>query len=578
VARFLAASGALDTAGFNAADSIPGGPGALIQGNGQTSGGCPDGYDGASVQIQPAGVSQDIVVAGTQTVPPAIGGDPELHQPVAMRFTSAGALDATFAGGIVFMPMPASVADAGASAVAVQLDATAPAPTATAVVIAGWGYTSATSTAARVVVARFQLSGQVDPNFGNSGTPGVGTYVCGQLQAECGTAVATLNDTRIDVAGSYAQGGGYYMAVQQVDDAAVSVGAAPTVTVTVTGAGGSLAALFPVTLNAPSTVPVTVQYQTADGSAHAPADYTASSGSVTIPAGSTTGVITVPVNNGPNHAGADQSFSLALTGPVADVEVVGAPATVLLHHIGYRLVSADGGIFAFNAPFYGSEGGRQLGAPIVGIASDPATVGYWEVGADGGVFAFNAPFFGSEGGAVLNRPIVGLVPTPDDHGYWEVGSDGGIFAFGDAGFHGSEGGKPLNAPVVALDVTPSGQGYWMVAADGGIFAFGDAGFFGSMGGHSLNRGVVDMAPTPTGLGYWEVAADGGIFAFGDAAFHGSEGGQALNQPIVGIAPDPATGGYWMVAADGGIFAFDAPFLGSMGGQPLNAPIVGMAEA
>jgi len=32
---------------------------------------------------------------------------------------------------------------------------------------------------------------------------------------------------------------------------------------------------------------------------------------------------------------------------------------------------------------------------IVGIATDLATGGYWLVGADGGVFAFNAPFYGS---------------------------------------------------------------------------------------------------------------------------------------------------------------------------------------
>ena len=29
------------------------------------------------------------------------------------------------------------------------------------------------------------------------------------------------------------------------------------------------------------------------------------------------------------------------------------------------------------------------------MSTDPATDGYWLVGADGGIFAFNAPFYGA---------------------------------------------------------------------------------------------------------------------------------------------------------------------------------------
>jgi len=63
---------------------------------------------------------------------------------------------------------------------------------------------------------------------------------------------------------------------------------------------------------------------------------------------------------------------------------------------GYWLVASDGGVFAFgNAHFYGSEGGKRLTKPIVGMAADPMTGGYWLVASDGGVFSFNAPFAGS---------------------------------------------------------------------------------------------------------------------------------------------------------------------------------------
>ncbi len=36
---------------------------------------------------------------------------------------------------------------------------------------------------------------------------------------------------------------------------------------------------------------------------------------------------------------------------------------------GYRFVASDGGIFGFNAKFYGSMGAKHLNAPIVGMAT-----------------------------------------------------------------------------------------------------------------------------------------------------------------------------------------------------------------
>jgi hypothetical protein len=77
------------------------------------------------------------------------------------------------------------------------------------------------------------------------------------------------------------------------------------------------------------------------------------------------------------------------------------------------------------------------------------------VAAAGGIFSFDAPFYGSTGGITLNQPIVGMQPTPDGHGYWLVAADGGVFSFGDARFLGSTGGIHLNKPVVGM----SGD-YW----------------------------------------------------------------------------------------------------------------------
>ncbi|HUP70499.1 MAG TPA: IPT/TIG domain-containing protein, partial [Acidimicrobiales bacterium] len=126
---------------------------------------------------------------------------------------------------------------------------------------------------------------------------------------------------------------------------------------------------------------------------------------------------------------------------------------------GYRLVAADGGIFAFgDARFLGSTGAIRLNRPIVGMAAVRARqgtapiAGYRLVAEDGGVFAFGAPFLGSTGAVSLNRPIVGMTASgsASGDGYRLVGADGGIFAFGNTAFLGSTGSLRLNSPVVGM--------------------------------------------------------------------------------------------------------------------------------
>jgi hypothetical protein len=44
--------------------------------------------------------------------------------------------------------------------------------------------------------------------------------------------------------------------------------------------------------------------------------------------------------------------------------------------------------------------------------------GYWLVGSDGGIFSFgDAQFYGSEGGRSLNAPVVGMEVSADDSSY-----------------------------------------------------------------------------------------------------------------------------------------------------------------
>ena len=239
---------------------------------------------------------------------------------------------------------------------------------------------------------------------------------------------------------------------------------------------------------------------------------------------------------------------------------------------GYWLAASDGGVYSYDAQWFGSLRGTPLNRPIVGSAATSDGQGYWMVASDGGIFSYgDAHFYGSTGGIRLNRPIVGMAADPTTGGYWMVASDGGVFSY-NAPFRGSTGAIHLNQPIVGMAATPDGQGYWLVASDGGIFSFGDAHFYGSTGAVHLNQPIVGMAATPDGQGYWLVARDGGIFSFGDAHFYGSTGGMRLARPIVGMAATPDGRGYWLAAADGGVFTFgDAPFLGSAGGSSSPAP-------
>ncbi len=143
---------------------------------------------------------------------------------------------------------------------------------------------------------------------------------------------------------------------------------------------------------------------------------------------------------------------------------------------------------------YGGLDAALNGEVVQGVPT-PTGLGYYMVGADGGVFAFgDASYHGSMGGLTLNAPVVGLIPTAGGGGYLLVARDGGIFAFGAATFSGSMGNVPLNQPIVGA--VRSGGGYLLVAADGGIFAFGATPFHGSLGADPPPVPVVGIAALP----------------------------------------------------------------------------------
>ncbi len=80
------------------------------------------------------------------------------------------------------------------------------------------------------------------------------------------------------------------------------------------GNSGSATALFTVSLSSVEQGQVTVDFATADGTAKAGSDYTATSGTLTIPAGQRSATVSVPVS-GDRGVESDETFGLNLTNP-----------------------------------------------------------------------------------------------------------------------------------------------------------------------------------------------------------------------------------------------------------------------
>ena len=140
------------------------------------------------------------------------------------------------------------------------------------------------------------------------------------------------------------------------------------------GNGGSQDAILTVTLSSAASQPVTVAYATADGTAVAGSDYTASTGTVTFPAGSTSQQIRIPVG-GDTAVETDESFSVTLSKP-GNAVIATASAAVTLKNDDQAVLSiASTQISEGNAGSQNVDLTLTLSAP----ASQPVTVDYTTV-------------------------------------------------------------------------------------------------------------------------------------------------------------------------------------------------------
>lgn len=91
--------------------------------------------------------------------------------------------------------------------------------------------------------------------------------------------------------------------------------------------------------------------------------------------------------------------------------------------------------------------------------------------ADGGIFAYDAPFFGSLPGLNIATKVAGLAWTPAGDGYWILGADGAVFSFGAGQYKGGFNALPpeVRGNRVPIGIIAKGNGYVIVAQnpDGG---------------------------------------------------------------------------------------------------------------
>ena len=134
---------------------------------------------------------------------------------------------------------------------------------------------------------------------------------------------------------------------------------------------------------------------------------------------------------------------------------------------GYWLASADGGVFSFDAPFYGSgvtPPGACLFSPQAGsiqdstlgcaaIASTPSGNGYWLLTL---TVCHRVRPSSSSPPSRLHEPNgafgfwTGIASSPTGNGFFVTSGNGGVMGCGDAVLFGGMTTQPLNAPVVGI--------------------------------------------------------------------------------------------------------------------------------
>ena len=240
---------------------------------------------------------------------------------------------------------------------------------------------------------------------------------------------------------------------------------------------------------------------------------------------------------------------------------------------GYQVLTSNGGVHNFGAPWYGSANGTLGSLKAVGLAVDPDTGGYWILKSNGGVANYNAPWYGSLAGQ-LGAGVKVTAIAASRGGYLILTSDGAVHGFGAPTF-GSAKGTLGTGTAVGLAVDAATGGYWILKSNGGVANY-NAPWHGSLAGQIASGTAPAIAASPQG-GYLVLTSNGGVHSF-DAAWYGSASGTLGSLKAVGLAVDTATGGYWILKSNGGVAGYHAPWHGSLAGQIASGAAPAIAGA
>jgi Calx-beta domain len=270
-------------------------------------------------------------------------------------------------------------------------------------------------------------------------------------------------------------------------------------------------ATFTVTLNSPSTSPVSVDYATANGTAVAGTDYTQTSGTLTFPAGVSSATVTVPITTVAT-GGPTKTFTLNLSAPVNATVADGTGVGSILNRQTKFFVVDSGTVRTYE---YGSGGtSEEITIPQLssntaprGVATTAAGDKVWVVDANKTVFVYNNHGFllGSwtPGGLSANAQLEGIATNGTDIWLLDNGGDKVYKYTGAASrLSGSQNAANSFNLVNGKNGNSNGKG---IVTDGTFFwvvddSSTDRVFKYKLSGSSFGSWTIDAADSsPTGL-------------------------------------------------------------------------------
>ena len=297
------------------------------------------------------------------------------------------------------------------------------------------------------------------------------------------------------------------------------------------GNSGTTSFVFTATLSYASNLTTTVDYATSDGTATAPSDYTAATGTLTFSPGITTQTVTVLVH-GDTVPEANKTFKVTLSNPTSMATLGTTQA------IGTILNDDPVALYAWGYNHYGQLGNDSIStSPTPVVASLPNNAfptalaagqsHSLAIGSDGKLYAWGSNGSGQLGdGSISDTPTpvvvslpAGISPTAlaaGDYHSLAIGSDGKLYAWGynQYGQLGDGTNIDSNIPVVVSlpgGVTPTaiatGAGYSLaIGSDGKLYAWGwnNHGQLGN--GTTTDSNIPVVASLPDGVSPTAIAA------------------------------------------------------------------------